>query len=53
MGEYSLPAQGELGTAEDVIRQKTIQLNAAFRLDFNAVEWCIGGWHAGRHRLSQ
>jgi len=42
MGEYSLPAPGELGEAEGVIRQKTIELNAAFRLDFNSVEWCIG-----------
>lgn len=41
MGEYSLPAAGELGAAEGVILQKTVELNAAFRLDFNAVEWCI------------
>jgi hypothetical protein len=41
LGEYSMPAPGELGAAEAVIRQKTIELNSAFRLDFNAVEWCI------------
>jgi len=40
-GEYSMPAPGELGSAEDAIRRKTLQLNAAFGLDFNAVEWCI------------
>jgi hypothetical protein len=40
-GEYSLPVDGELGGAEDHIRQKTMELNAALGLDFNAVEWCI------------
>jgi hypothetical protein len=40
-GEYSLPRPGELGGAEDHIRQKTMELNAALGLDFNAVEWCI------------
>jgi len=41
-GEYALPEPGEIGPAEEVIRAKTVELNAAFRLDFNAVEWCIG-----------
>ena len=41
MGEYSLPAAGELGTAEELIRHKTVELNAAYHLDFNAVEWCL------------
>jgi len=40
-GEYSLPRPGELGAAEEHIRQKTAELNAALGLDFNAVEWCI------------
>jgi hypothetical protein len=40
-GEYSLPAPGELGAAEELIRRKTVDLNAALGLDFNAVEWCI------------
>ena len=40
-GEYSLPAAGELGAAEELITRKTIDLNAALGLDFNAVEWCI------------
>ena len=40
-GEYSMPVPGEIGPAEEVIRQKTVELNAAFRLDFNAVEWCL------------
>jgi hypothetical protein len=38
---YELPAPGELGGAEDHITRKTRELNAAFGLDFNAVEWCI------------
>jgi hypothetical protein len=41
LGEYSLPDPGEIGPAEEVIRRKTLELNAAFRLDFNAVEWCL------------
>ncbi len=41
MGEYSLPVPGEVGPAEQIIREKTLELNAAFRLDFNAVEWCL------------
>jgi len=41
LGEYEFPSPGELGTLEDHIRQKTIDLNAALGLDFNAVEWCI------------
>jgi hypothetical protein len=40
-GEYSLPGPGELGPAEDLIRQKSILLNSALGLDFNAVEWCM------------
>jgi hypothetical protein len=40
-GEYSLPRPGELGTTEDLVREKTIQLNRALGLDFNAVEWCM------------
>ena len=40
-GEYSLPQAGELGSAEDLVREKTIQLNKALGLDFNAVEWCL------------
>jgi hypothetical protein len=41
LGEYSMPAAGELEAVEAVIRRKTIELNSAFHLDFNAVEWCI------------
>ncbi len=41
LGEYAMPGPGELGMAEDHIRRKTIDLNAALGLDFNAVEWCI------------
>jgi len=40
-GEYSMPAPGELGATEAVIHEKSIAINAAFQLDFNAVEWCI------------
>ena len=40
-GEYSLPRPGELGGAEEHIRQKTMELNSGLGLDFNAVEWCI------------
>jgi len=40
-GEYALPSPGELGAAEDHIRQKTITLNASLGLDFNTVEWCL------------
>ena len=40
-GEYSLPAPGEIGPVEELIKRKTIELNAALGLDFNAVEWCI------------
>jgi hypothetical protein len=40
-GEYALTTPGELGAAEDYVRQKTIDLNGALGLDFNAVEWCI------------
>jgi hypothetical protein len=40
-GEYSVAAEGTLGSAGDFIREKTIALNAAFGLDFNTVEWCI------------
>lgn len=40
-GEYALMQPGELGGAEEHIRQKTMELNASLGLDFNAVEWCI------------
>jgi glutathione synthase/RimK-type ligase-like ATP-grasp enzyme len=40
-GEYALAGPGELGAAEEHIRQKTVDLNAALGLDFNAVEWCL------------
>ncbi len=41
LGEYTMPAPGELGPSEAVIVQKTVELNSAFGLDFNSVEWCI------------
>jgi hypothetical protein len=41
MGEYSLPAPHELDAIEGAIRSKTVELNAALGLDFNAVEWCV------------
>jgi len=41
LGEYAIPGPGELGSAEDHIVRKTIDLNAALGLDFNAVEWCL------------
>jgi hypothetical protein len=41
LGEYAMPSPGELGTSEELIRQKTIDLNTALGLDFNTVEWCI------------
>jgi hypothetical protein len=41
MGEYSLPKPGELDAIEGPIRGKTLELNAALGLDFNAVEWCV------------
>ena len=45
---------GELGSAEEHIRQKTMELNASLGLDFNAVEWCITtGRDASDHRLLQ
>jgi hypothetical protein len=40
-GEYSMPRPGELDAVGDHMRAKTIELNAAVGLDFNAVEWCI------------
>jgi hypothetical protein len=40
-GEYAIPGPNELGDAEAHIRQKTIDLNEAYGLDFNAVEWCL------------
>jgi hypothetical protein len=40
-GEYSLPGPRELDQAGDFIREKTVLLNSALGLDFNAVEWCI------------
>ncbi|MGO9309215.1 MAG: ATP-grasp domain-containing protein [Spirochaetia bacterium] len=42
LGEYAIPRPGELGSAaEEHIVRKTIDLNAAFGLDFNTVEWCV------------
>ncbi len=40
-GAYSMPEARELGALEEVIRSKTVQLNRALGLDFNAVEWCV------------
>jgi len=40
-GEYSMPDLHELDVVGDVIRDKTLELNAALGLDFNTVEWCI------------
>jgi hypothetical protein len=40
-GEFSLPSPEELSTVGEEIRTKTIALNRAFGLDFNAVEWCV------------
>jgi hypothetical protein len=40
-GEYSLPGPGEIDRWGDFMREKTLQLNSALGLDFNAVEWCI------------
>jgi hypothetical protein len=41
MGEYSLPAANDLLGIQETIHVKTRELNAAFGLDFNAVEWCV------------
>jgi hypothetical protein len=41
MGEYSMPGPGELGAVGGHIVAKTLELNAALGLDFNAVEWCV------------
>ena len=41
MGEYAVPSPSELLGIQETIQQKTIALNAAFGLDFNAVEWCV------------
>lgn len=42
-GQYSLPTASELDGIEAAIRSKTIALNRALGLDFNAVEWCVRG----------
>jgi hypothetical protein len=41
MGEYSLAVPRELDGIEARIRSKTVELNVALGLDFNAVEWCV------------
>lgn len=40
-GEYFLPEPAALSGVADVITARTIALNAALGLDFNAVEWCV------------
>jgi hypothetical protein len=40
-GEYSLPPPVELGRIDAAIQEKSIALNRALGLDFNAVEWCV------------
>ena len=41
MGEYSEPAASDLPGIQETIQEKTMALNAALGLDFNAVEWCV------------
>jgi hypothetical protein len=40
-GEYFLPDPAALAAVEEHITSRTIALNAALGLDFNAVEWCV------------
>jgi hypothetical protein len=41
MGEYLVPAASDLPGIQETIQEKTLVLNAALGLDFNAVEWCV------------
>jgi hypothetical protein len=41
MGEYAMPGPDALEGAREIIKEKTVALNAALGLDFNAVEWCV------------
>ena len=41
MGEYALPGPEAAEEVQVIIREKTVALNAALGLDFNAVEWCV------------
>jgi hypothetical protein len=41
MGQYAIPAASDLLGIQETIREKTVALNAALGLDFNAVEWCV------------
>jgi hypothetical protein len=40
-GEYAMPGPRELDAFEELISKRTVELNTALCLDFNAVEWCI------------
>jgi len=40
-GEYFLPDRAALSGVEEHIRDRTVALNRALGLDFNAVEWCV------------
>jgi hypothetical protein len=43
MGEYAVSDPTALEGARLIIEEKTVALNAALGLDFNAVEWCVTG----------
>ena len=40
-GEYAMLDPSDTGSVHTIIQQKTVALNAALGLDFNAVEWCL------------